>query len=93
MHQADPPALLRILCVLDVAIQATGSYAAGAVVVQQATKKLEGTEKKQGGHCHNCTGNVAADETDVVDVGAGSWAPNLMKSMWLEWHSNMTMND
>ena len=35
MHQADLHAPLRILCVLVVAIQATGSYAVGAVVAHK----------------------------------------------------------
>ena len=35
MHQADPHALLRIPCVLDVAMQAAGSYAVGAVVAHK----------------------------------------------------------
>ena len=35
----------------------------------QATRKPEGTEKKQGGHCHNCW-QCGYRRTDVVDLGA-----------------------
>ena len=35
MHQADPHALLRTLCVLVVAIQATSSNTVGAVVAHK----------------------------------------------------------
>ena len=48
----------------------------------QATKKPEGTEKKQGGCCCNCW-QCGYRQTDVVDIGADH-NPNLMKSTWQE---------
>ena len=59
MHQADPPALLRILCVLDVAIQATGNYAVDAVVACKPPRKQKALRSKVATAI--TTGNMAAD--------------------------------
>ena len=69
MHWADPPAMLRIPCVLDVAVQATGSPpCCRSSDGPQATKKPVGTKKKQGGHqCNHW--QCGSRWTDVADVG------------------------
>ena len=49
----------------------------------QATKKPQGTEKKQGGHCHNCQ-QCGHRWTDVVDVGEYlDTQPNKVSVAWV----------
>ena len=61
MQQADPPALLRILYVLDVAVQATGSYTVGAVVVHKLPRNQK-TLRRSKVATATTTSNVATDE-------------------------------
>ena len=61
MHQADPHALLRILCVLDVAIQATGSYAVGAVVAHKPPRNQK-VPRRNKMATTTTTSNVDTDE-------------------------------
>ena len=61
MHQADPPALLRILCVLDVAIQATGSHTVGAVVAHKQSRNWKAPRRSKVATAATA-GNMAADE-------------------------------
>ena len=61
MHQADPPALLRILCALDVAIQATGGHAVGAVVAHKPPSNHKELRRIKVA-ATTTTGNEAADE-------------------------------
>ena len=61
MHQADPSALLRILCVLDMAIQATGSYAVGAVVAHKPPRNQKAPRRGKVATT-TTAGNVATDK-------------------------------
>ena len=61
MHQADPPALLRILCALDVGIQATGGYAVGAVVAHKPPRNQKAPIRSKVATAVTA-GNVATDE-------------------------------
>ena len=61
MHQADPPALLRILCVLDVAVQATGSYAVGAVVAHRPSTNQKALRRSKVAAA-TTAGNVGTDK-------------------------------
>ena len=47
MQQADPHAPLRILCVLVVAIQATGSYTVGAVVAHKPPRNQKALRRSK----------------------------------------------
>ena len=61
MHQADPPAPLRIPCVLIVAIQATGSYAVGAVVAHKPPRNQK-VPRRSKMAITATTGNVDTDK-------------------------------
>ena len=61
MHQADPHAPSRILCVLVVAIQATGSYAVGAVVAHKPPKNQKALRRSKVATT-TTTSNVDTDE-------------------------------
>ena len=61
MHQADPPTLLRIPCVLDVAIQATDSYAVGAVVAHKPPRNQKALQRSKVATT-TTAGSVATDE-------------------------------
>ena len=61
MHQADPHAPLRILCVLVVAIQATGSYTVGAVVAHKPPGNQKAPRRSKVATTATA-GNVDTDE-------------------------------
>ena len=61
MHQADSHALLRILCVPDVAKQATGSHAVGAVVANRPSRNWK-VPKRNKVATTTTTGNAATVE-------------------------------
>ena len=61
MHQADPHALLRIPCVLDVAVQATGSYAIGAVVADKPPRNQKAPRRSTVAAAATAS-NVETDE-------------------------------
>ena len=61
MHKADPHVLLRILCVLVVAVQATGSYAVGAVVAHKPPGNQKAPRRSKVAAAAT-TGNVDTDE-------------------------------
>ena len=61
MHQADPPALLRILCVLAVALQATSGHAVGAVVAHKQSRNWKALQRSKVA-ATTIASNVAAAE-------------------------------
>ena len=61
MHQVDPPALLRILCVLAVSLQVTGDHAVGAVVIHQQSRNQKAPRRSKVATTATAS-NVATDK-------------------------------
>ena len=61
MHQADSPALLRIPCVLNVAIQATGGHAVGAAVAHMPSRNQMALRRSKAAAAVT-TSNMGIDE-------------------------------
>ena len=61
MHQTDSLALIRILCVPGVAVQATGSHAVGAVVAHKPSRNWMALRRTKVA-ITTTAGNMATDE-------------------------------